>query len=836
VVISAGQDGVLDTPPAPGDLAEVTGGYETSLTCDALSTNAGDICSASSECTGLSGSCTGPEVLVRINGFRNGDLDREWVVLSNRQVPAAADFGKITLMPGTDIFLAFVQDLDNDGLFAREEYLRGSTDSRTDNLDNSAFGVLFDETDPATQGSGPDGIPDSRDTDRDGLSDFAEARIGWRVGVDDGSLRSVYSSPRLRDSDGDGLLDPEEQDLRTYCATQPAVTQSSGWCAFLADPPVLQVDAVGIIAGLNGIADSIAQGDDIQVIPAGTTGLTFAGIVIGPGPDGLVSTAVAADDEFASNASLSRIPPATDPGLSDTDFDGLDDIVELTGANVGLSIRDGGDGLSDTRAIGDDVQQVPIYVPLPPFGVVVLPGPNGVIDSSVARIGNGNDYLFFNGLSIQCGADGVISTKLSGDDSYRAGVFNDSCTFTSTIIDAGLNGIIDSVPNNISDDRLQASFLVQTDPLRGDTDSDLIADGREVEQGGDPTDPGDGPDFRDSDLDGLSDAAEDFGWIVPGFGRVISNKNLADSDLDGLPDLIERDIASHPGNPDTDGDSLPDFDEFTDFARYFGLEQQFRGFSVNGSASARYGTDPSEADTDADGRRDDEELLTGYRILIAGEPSFRQIFTNPLVADTDLDGLTDDEEWGKTDATDPDTDDDGRTDFQEVNAIPPTDPLVPDLQITVRFQQLQLNGAGIGSYDLQWDFNVATNGEFPGTQVSNEQYAYYFPWSECAAFPGSGLGRIRNLGGGTFFTGSGVLGERTFKLGPGEGFILNGNVNDVNSCDTGTVVNYDCKSKFFKAYTFENLAQNGFTTETLTLTQTLGTCGAAEIVYTIEIN
>jgi len=871
VVVSAGQDGILDSiPGGVDDVAEVTNGYETSLTCNAISTNAGNICSVSD----IDCACSGPEILVRFGGHRNGDLNRVWVAFTNSQVPAGADFGEVTLKPGTDLFLAFVQDLDEDGIFAREEYLSGSTDSRADVFDNAAFGEFFDENDPSTQGTqGPDTIPDSSDTDRDGIGDFAEIRIGWKVTADGGPLRQVFSSPRLRDSDGDGLLDPVEQDLRRFCS--PADPRIDGLCAFQSTP-VLIGDAVAIIAGPNGIADSIADAGDEQLITQGVTGLSYSTPIVGAGSVAGISTDLLGDDLYES---LNSIPPASDPGLGDTDFDGLGDFAELNGQTVGVSVRNGPGtigvgqngiaptGIVFTQALGDDIQIIPPWYGLggslddvyPLFTIVVAPGFNRILDTPTL----GSDVI----------VPSFAETRARGDD-IQVASFGNPVQPGGIVILPGPNGIIDSCVdrpvdlvdeagcNGIGslgevlfsgieqlDDYYREGTDVFTDPLRRDTDSDLVADGREIAQGGDPTDPSDGQEFRDSDQDGLTDGEEaELGWFVARTVQggvtqtfnVLSNPSLPDSDFDGLPDLIERDERTHPNETDTDGDGLTDFNEYAEFERYFGFEQQFPRFFVDGSRSAQHGTDPRLFDTDGDGLSDSEEMQE-YSLFVPGEAQARRITSNPLDPDTDADLRNDfDERNGGieniiTDASDPDTDDDGRTDFREINATPPTDPLVPDLQVTVRFQQLQLNGAGIGLYDLEWDFHVATDGEFPGFEVSDEQFATFFPWSPCLAFPSSGLGRIRNLGGGTTFLDSSVLGERTFSLSAGQGFILNGNVNDVNSCDTGALLNYDCKSKFFKAIQFEDLAQNGFTTETLALTQTAGSCGPAEIVYTISI-
>jgi hypothetical protein len=646
IVISAGEDGVLDSSPTGDDEKGVTTGYETSLTCNVSSDNAREICTDDSDCTG-SGFCSGPEILVRFGSLRNGDFNRAWVVLTTREIPAGADFGQVTLKPGADIFFAFVQDLDQDGLFAREEYMSGSTDSRADVFVNDMFGEHFDEN----LALGSDRVPDSRDTDRDGLGDFSEIRVGWKVAVDGGLLRQVFSSPRLRDSDGDKLQDPVERDLRRYCIeTDDGVDfRSDGLCAFQG-APVKQDDAVAIIAGPNGIADSISNAGDEQLEPPGKGGLSYSTPVIGVGTVPGIQSALAlgGDDLYES---LNNIPPATDPSVADTDMDSVSDFDEVVGFDIGLSIIDGGNEIAESGANGDDVQKAVETNPVKPGGIIILPGLNGIIDS------------FFGG-----------------------------------------------------DDIEQDAKSVKTDPLRRDTDGDLVADGRELEQGGDPTDSSDAGDFRDSDQDGLSDSEEaNLGWGVSVNGESIiivkSNPSLPDSDLDGLPDLIERDIRTNPNNADTDGDGLSDFDEFSDFGQFFGLEQQFPGFFVNGSTSQQYGTEPFSTDTDKDGLDDNVELLEGYRVLLAGESSFREIFTNPLVDDTDFDGRTDREERDRpfpTDATDPDTDGDGRTDGQEF--ISGSDPLVRDIAVEIKMLRVivsttQGDGAN-GDAEMTWWFTT----------------------------------------------------------------------------------------------------------------------------------
>lgn len=83
------------------------------------------------------------------------------------------------LMPGDKATLLMLEDLDRDGLPASEERLRGTSDA-------------------------------DLDSDRDGLSDYWEIRVGWDVTVVGEPTVGVYPSPSSNDSDGDGLLDKDE--------------------------------------------------------------------------------------------------------------------------------------------------------------------------------------------------------------------------------------------------------------------------------------------------------------------------------------------------------------------------------------------------------------------------------------------------------------------------------------------------------------------------------------------------------------------------------------------------------------------------------------------------
>ena len=89
-------------------------------------------------------------------------------------------FEDIVLKTGESISLAFVRDIDRDGLFAREEFILSTDDMN----------------------------PDS---DGDDSGDFEETKESWNVDVVGREVYSVLSSPRLADVDGDGWNDSRER-------------------------------------------------------------------------------------------------------------------------------------------------------------------------------------------------------------------------------------------------------------------------------------------------------------------------------------------------------------------------------------------------------------------------------------------------------------------------------------------------------------------------------------------------------------------------------------------------------------------------------------------------
>ncbi|MFT5198071.1 MAG: hypothetical protein ACI87O_000720 [Planctomycetota bacterium] len=140
----------------------------------------------------------------------------------------------------------------------------------------------------------------------------------------------------------------------------------------------------------------------------------------------------------------------------------------------------------------------------------------------------------------------------------------------------------------------------------------------------------------DPDNDNLTTGQENTGWDIvidtAGYGAaalgslltirtVTSDPNLADTDGDGLTDDAEFLIGSDPRSVDTDGDGLTDDEEWN-----------------------KWFTNPNTVDTDADSRGPDHNLTPDAFLFDGQELAPDTHITSPSLADTDGDGRTDQEE------------------------------------------------------------------------------------------------------------------------------------------------------------------------------------------------
>ncbi|ACS89803.1 MULTISPECIES: transglutaminase-like domain-containing protein [Thermococcus] len=172
----------------------------------------------------------------------------------------------------------------------------------------------------------------------------------------------------------------------------------------------------------------------------------------------------------------------------------------------------------------------------------------------------------------------------------------------------------------------------------------------------------------------------------PGGEEPTVSSSTNPEDNDGLSFDEEQKYGTDPSNPDTDGDKIIDGDEVhkyhTDPLKVDSDEDGLTDYEE----LFEYNTNPLDVDTDGDGLRDNVEVekgtdptledTDGDNIVDADEVN--TYFTNPLSQDTDGDGLTDYAEifTYNTSPTTEDSDGDGMDDSAELELK--TNPLLED--------------------------------------------------------------------------------------------------------------------------------------------------------------
>src|SRR5262249_43303818 len=161
-----------------------------------------------------------------------------------------------------------------------------------------------------------------------------------------------------------------------------------------------------ILAGPDLVANTAAQGDDVQVVPVGMAVTTAEDVVVAPGRNGVLDT-----------------PPSGD------DF-----------SSQGPRIVAGENGVADTAASGDDVQVVPVGTELLTAGTpVIAPGPNGTLDTAPS-----DDDTMLGPDGILPGNDGAVQSVAQGDDVQLVPVGTTGVPEDTVVIGAGQNGVLDT--------------------------------------------------------------------------------------------------------------------------------------------------------------------------------------------------------------------------------------------------------------------------------------------------------------------------------------------------------------------------------------------------------
>jgi hypothetical protein len=518
--------------------------------------------------------------------------------------------------------------------------------------------------------------------------------------------------------------------------------------------------------GGNGVADSTASGDDIQVIPA--SGAALPGrLIIAPGPNGILDTTAAFDDVLT---------PADDELISASVPAGLDcETCPLGTCVVDCSLCPtgacSGDDVLLVREAGDSCDEGPC-----PCGSCLVSASQWRFAEVIAvdDLAGESVLEIKGGVDDGCFSRSIVRVRIE----HATGAEVDP---GAVLVRAGPDGELDTEPGG--DDIIGVSHLnfFATNPLNRDTDGDTLDDGAEVSLGANPNDPLDASKFRDNDLDGLANIIEQDGWFIEYFDEtertlkcrakddgdeetprvfidaesdssgcetVKPDRFEPDSDFDGLPDLLEHLIRSDPANEDTDGDGILDLDEFDPESRFSIDLSTWREFQRRCDDAPRcrfvpedgaHGTNVLLTDTDADGRDDRAEVFDTFRILpcIGNEQLPVVVSSSPLSDDADRDGVLDgDEERNGTDPNNPDTDDDGKIDDPAIDGIPDGCGKI----VSVSFKSYSSDDGCEGVFDDDGEFNfwlavVPPAGASCAFNVTNAyvqaEQAYNFGTNQC---------------------------------------------------------------------------------------------------------
>ena len=577
------------------------------------------------------------ETLTRIRDIQsdveNSPRDKRfWVVMTpTGEVDRGTDFSAIQLKPRDDYQLWYTRDLDRDGLYARQEFLVGSSD-------------------------------ESVDTDQDELSDFDEVKTGWTIQVTGESPYIAYPSPTRPDTDFDLIDDIHERRL----GTDPRVQDTDGdgleefkeLTGFVfqrfstdddAEPEFIEVNAYSDAAIIEPCFDGdgtvsttkAAGSDDVQLVAVGTS--VDAGIpIIGPGTNGVIDT-VPAGDEFVSSVGPTIV--ATASGTAESSADGSDVQVIAVDATVSegdVIIRAGCDGVLQTTATGTEIRRAnhrDLFATDP-----LLP------DTDFDGLQDGREELLGSDPN-----DPLDAALDSDGDGLRDG----------EELAGWMVVIVDSTGECDGGEDCTTTIAVTSDPFRADTDNDGLPDGLEAALRTNP---------RNSDTDGdsLSDRSE----YEPGFrevayfgGDIAERLNQYELLCSMSPSCIfipaNNPIGSSPLDVDSDDDRLADGTELDGWM--VDLVDNAPPFLVT--------SDPTVEDTDNDGLtdRDERRGADGF-----GPNNEDDTFdaTNPRLPDTDNDDIND--------AVELDQNDSGQIDHGQRN------PLKRDQLLRVDYDRFQV--------------------------------------------------------------------------------------------------------------------------------------------------
>jgi len=465
------------------------------------------------------------------------------------------------------------------------------------------------------------------DTDEDGLSDIEEAKLG--------------TDPLLMDTDQDGISDSEEVGVNL---DTPLDSDKDNI-----------IDALDMDDDNDGLATSIELQVGTSTLHADTD------------KDGILDNVEIGTNENAPlDSDCDDIITALD---TDDDDDGIETINEAVYGTNHLLVDTDGDGLSDSKEIGDLMDK-----PLDSDKDGIIDAVDTEEDSDQDKDGLSDAVeakLLTDPTKVDSDGDGINDAEEIGDN-------------LSQPLDSDLDGIIDAL------DAVDNS----------DSDNDGLSDSLEIKLKSNP-------ELADSDDDGINDREElgkNAEQPLDSDNDGILNINDKDDDNDNLSTRYEMRIGTNPLDDDTDKDGLadnveaksPDSDK---------LQDTDNDNIIN----------PNDEDDDNDGIPTLNEIALG---------------TNPLDADSDNDGISDADEIGSNLEAAKDTDKDGIIDALDVRNDP-VKPEVADTDDDTKAKKQETGKDSVKENDPK-DKNdgKSVSIEFVGTaeEDSIQKSILYFPY------------------------------------------------------------------------------------------------------------
>ncbi|MBT9559466.1 MAG: hypothetical protein IV100_25780, partial [Myxococcales bacterium] len=562
-------------------------------------------------------------------------------------------------------------------------------------------------TNPALSSSKPtdadgDGVCDTVDPNADPDGDTWSRFEEEQCGTDPDVAASVPA-----DLDGDRICDPLDEDR-----------DGDGWADAGEAACGTESDVLGSVpldSDLDGECDPIDTDDDGDGSPdadedlCGNTRLDPAlhplEVELADTDDDDAANCIDDDDDGDDVTDAFEATLGTDPLVTDSDGDGLDDGVENANHD-GVKDDDETDGtLADTDGDGLDDG----------FEVATCYGPNGACDPTDALLADTDGDGLSDG-DEDVDADGEVAddetnpvvADTDGDganDGVETTCGTDPLRSDDEPMDADANGVCDGAEQDTDKDGIpdgvealcgtlpNSAASVPAISTLGDTDDDGtidcadtdddqdgVKDADELQCSSNPLSAAETPTAEqiadtdgdkkldcadgDDDGDGLSDSAE----VAAG-----SDPLDKDSDDDGLSD--GKELLVHGTDPtafDTDGDGLSDGVELSVTAPTSDTDATVFVPDADPTTS----TDAKRDDHDSDGVKDGDEDVNGNGRVDDGEQD--PLNSADGLLDTDGDGVPDRVEAEKgTDPKNPDTDGDGLDDKTELN-VTLTDPLLVD--------------------------------------------------------------------------------------------------------------------------------------------------------------